>query len=84
MNGDDLTLMRQRAVSEERFATRKNLLDRFDRFRSAVDTAEMAGMATSMPAPVRSRSCFTVLGVIVAISLFSYRSSASRVRKWKR
>ena len=44
MDGDDLALLRQTAVASDRFAGRKGLLERFDGFRRAVDSAPVAGM----------------------------------------
>lgn len=44
MDGDDLTLLKDRTVSADRFHRRKDLLGAFDTFRSQVDSAEMGGM----------------------------------------
>ena len=44
MDGDDLVLLKQQAVTPERFAGRRQLLTQFDHFRSAVDAAEIGGM----------------------------------------
>ena len=44
LDGQDLSLMRQRSVSPERFAGRRGLLDQFDGWRRAVDSAEVDGM----------------------------------------
>jgi hypothetical protein len=44
MDGEDLSLMRQKAVTPERFAGRRGLLDQFDGWRRAVDSAEVGGM----------------------------------------
>ena len=44
MDGDDLVLLKQQAVTPERFAGRRQLLTQFDHFRSAVDDAEIDGM----------------------------------------
>ncbi len=44
MSGEDLDLMRQTAVSPERFDDRRSMLDRFDAWRREVETAEVEGM----------------------------------------
>ncbi len=44
MTGDDLDLMRQTAVSEDRFEQRRSMLDRFDQWRRDVDTTSVEGM----------------------------------------
>ncbi|MBX6311569.1 MAG: DUF1501 domain-containing protein [Isosphaeraceae bacterium] len=44
MDGGDLALMRQEAVSPERFSGRRTLLDRFDQFRRSVESTEVGGM----------------------------------------
>ncbi len=46
MDGDDLALLKQDAVTPARFDDRKRMLDQFDQFRRAVDSAEMGGMDT--------------------------------------
>ncbi len=44
MDGDDLALLKQTEVAPARFDARRRLLGDFDRFRRAVDNAEMGGM----------------------------------------
>ena len=44
MTADDLGLMRQTAVSTERFDRRKGLLAEFDRFRGLVESSQVDGM----------------------------------------
>ncbi len=44
MTPDDLGLMRQTAVSDDRFESRRGLLAEFDRFRRLVDSPQLDGM----------------------------------------
>ena len=44
MTPDDLGLMRQTAVSDDRFEARRSLLSEFDRFRRLVDSPQLDGM----------------------------------------
>jgi hypothetical protein len=44
MTPDDLGLMRQTSVTDERFAHRKDMLAEFDNFRRTVDSAQVDGM----------------------------------------
>lgn len=44
MDGEDLALLKGRAVAPARFEGRRNLLGQFDQFRRAVDTLEVGGM----------------------------------------
>jgi Protein of unknown function (DUF1501) len=44
IDGDDLALLKQEAVTPERFAGRRRLLAQFDQFRRTVDAAELGGM----------------------------------------
>ena len=46
IDGDDLVLLKQQAVTSERFAGRQRLLGQFDQFRRTVDSAEIGGMDT--------------------------------------
>ena len=46
MDGEDLALLRQTAVSSERFEGRKGLRARFDDFRRSADAASVQGMDT--------------------------------------
>jgi hypothetical protein len=46
LDGEDMALLRQTAVTPERFAGRRGLLASFDGFRRAVDSAPVAGMDT--------------------------------------
>lgn len=44
MTGDDLTLLRQKGIAPDRFASRRGLLSAFDRMRSLADSAEIETM----------------------------------------
>jgi uncharacterized protein (DUF1501 family) len=44
IDGDDLSLLKQEAVTTERFDGRRRLLAQFDQFRRTVDAAEVGGM----------------------------------------
>lgn len=44
MDGEDLELLKQTAVSADRFDQRRAMLGEFDHFRKQVDSAEMGGM----------------------------------------
>jgi hypothetical protein len=46
LNGDDLALVKQQSVTPERFSARRSLLDSFDQWRRAVDSAEVGGMGS--------------------------------------
>ena len=44
LDGDDLALLKQTAVTPARFDRRRAMLGEFDQFRRAVDTSELGGM----------------------------------------